>query len=174
MEIVYYVAMSLDGFIATPDGGIDWLPDGDNAEGDFGYAEFYGSIDGVILGGNTFRQIQTFGEYPYSGKPAWVLTHRPVENAPSEVLAGAWTPHEVVTQANQRALIRLWLVGGGTVAQQFREAGLITEYYLSIMPILLGAGIPFLKSDAGLENLRHLSTQTYPSGVVQVRYGKPS
>ncbi|GAB4462177.1 MAG: dihydrofolate reductase family protein [Armatimonadaceae bacterium] len=170
MKIIYYTAVSLDGYIATSDGGVEWLQSIEVPGEDYGYEAFYASVDGLIMGGNTFRQIQGWGEYPYPGKPAWVLTRQPVENAPSEVTSGPFSPEDVVAQAKAQELAFLWLVGGGKLAQSFRRAGLLTDYYLTIVPILLGDGIRLLEPGDGTNSLDLRNTQTYPSGVVQLQY----
>jgi hypothetical protein len=69
-EIVYYVAASLDGYIATTEGKVDWLSAFEGTEEDYGYAEFYSTVDALLLGSRTYEQILAFGEWPYSGKPA--------------------------------------------------------------------------------------------------------
>ena len=75
-HIVFYVAMSLDGYIATPHGGIKWLAFFEKAGEDYGYATFYSSIDAVVLGSKTYERTLTFGGWPYPGKPCWVCSHR--------------------------------------------------------------------------------------------------
>ena len=74
MEIIYYVAASLDGLIATPDGGIDWLKPFEGGAEDYGYGEFYASIEAVLLGRATYETALRFPEWPYPGKPYWVFS----------------------------------------------------------------------------------------------------
>lgn len=71
IEIVYYVAASLDGFIATPDGGIEWLKPFEGGEEDYGYGAFYASVEAVLLGRVTYEKSLEFPEWPYAGKPYW-------------------------------------------------------------------------------------------------------
>ena len=68
-EVVYYVAASLDGYIATPDGGVEWLAPFEGTGEDYGYAKFYTSVDAVLLGRKTFEKSLSFGEWPYPGNP---------------------------------------------------------------------------------------------------------
>jgi dihydrofolate reductase len=67
-EIIYYVAASLDGYIAMPDGGVDWLSPYNTANEDYGYSAFYGSVDALIEGSRTYEQVLGFGEWPHPGK----------------------------------------------------------------------------------------------------------
>ena len=159
MEIIYYVAASLDGFIATPEGGIDWLKPFEGTGEDYGYGEFYASIEAVLLGRVTYEQCLEFPEWPYAGKPYWVFS-RTNDN----------TPASVVAEMKARDLRRAWLVGGGKLAAAFRAERLITQHIVSIVPLLLGAGIPLFDGPGPRDELRLLGSRSYPSGIVQVRY----
>ena len=159
IEIVYYVAASLDGFIATPDGGIDWLKPFENTGEDYGYGEFYASIEAVLMGRKTYEQCLQFPEWPYAGKPYWVFSR-----------ATGNTASSVVAEMKGRGIRRAWLVGGGKLAAAFRAEGLITEYIVSVIPVLLGSGIPLFDGAAPAETLRLVGTKNYESGIVQLRY----
>src|ERR1044071_7730004 len=71
VEIVYYAAASLDGFIATSDGGIDWLPPIEAEGEDYGYRDFYASVDALLMGSATYEHILRHAAWPYAGKPCW-------------------------------------------------------------------------------------------------------
>ena len=159
MEIIYYVAASLDGFIATPDGGIEWLKPYEGTGEDYGYGEFYASVEAVLLGRATYEQSLQFPEWPYAGKPYWVLSR-----------ATGNTPASVVAEMQARDLRRAWLVGGGKLAAAFRAERLISEHIVSIVPVLLGGGVPLFDGPGGEETLRLKTTRAYPSGIVQLRY----
>jgi dihydrofolate reductase len=159
MEILYYVAASLDGFIARPDGGIEWLRPFEGAGEDYGYGEFYASIEAVLLGRRTYEQCLQFPEWPYAGKPYWVFS-RGNQNTPSGVVA----------EMRARGIRRAWLVGGGKLAASFRAEGLISEHIVSVIPVLLGAGIPLFDGHGPFEELRLVSSRAYDSGIVQLRY----
>ena len=159
MEIIYYVAASLDGFIATPEGGIDWLKPFEGTGEDYGYGDFYASIEAVLLGRATYQQCLRFPEWPYVGKPYWVFSR-----------ASGNTPASVLAEMKARGLQRAWLVGGGKLAAAFRAERLITEHIVSIVPVVLGAGIPLFDGPAPREALRLKSSRSYPNGIVQMRY----
>ena len=169
-EIIYYVAASLDGFIATPDGGTAWLAPFEAAGEDYGYAAFYASIDALLLGSRTYEQALTFDPWPYPGKPCWVFSGRPLPAAQPGVIVTAQTPRQVATELAERGVRRVWLIGGGHCAAAFQAEGLISEYIVSIIPVILGAGIP-LFGVAGLqEKLRLVEYKVYPNGVIQLKY----
>ena len=159
MEIIYYVAASLDGFIATPEGGIDWLKPFEGTGEDYGYGEFYATIEAVLLGRVTYEQCLEFPEWPYAGKPYWVFSR-----------ANGNTPSSLIAEMQARGLRRAWLVGGGKLAAAFRAERLITEHIVSIVPVLLGAGIPLFDGRGPRDELRLLGSRSYASGIVQLRY----
>ncbi|MDP2183400.1 MAG: type II toxin-antitoxin system RelE/ParE family toxin, partial [Actinomycetota bacterium] len=118
-EVIYYVASSLDGYIATPDGGLGWLAAFEASGEDYGYDVFYESIDVVLLGSRTFEQALTFGDWPYAGKSAWVFTSRRLETARDDVTVTDRSPSDVVAQLETQGVRRAWLVGGGSLAGSF-------------------------------------------------------
>jgi dihydrofolate reductase len=186
-EIIYCVAASLDGFIATPDGGISWLAPFETLGEDYGYEAFYASIDALLLGSRTYEQVLTFESWPYPGKPCWVFSRRSLAPARPEVRVTAESPREVATELDALGSHKTWLVGGGRLAGAFEAAGLITEYIVAIIPVLLGAGIPLFsvphaelpglpqgsKTFPDGQALRLAAHSVYPNGVVQLRYSRP-
>jgi dihydrofolate reductase len=183
-EIIYYVAASLDGFIATPDGGIAWLAPFEAPGEDYGYAAFYASVDALLLGSRTYEQALSFGEWPYAGKPCWVFSRSPLSQARPEVTGTDRSPREAAAELDSRGIRRAWLVGGGQLAGAFRDEGLITEVIVALIPVILGAGISLFGAHApdlrGLsetskvsiaaESLNLVDHKVYPNGVVQIRY----
>lgn len=171
-ELVYYVAVSLDGFIAPQDGGLSWLAEYEGTGEDHGYAEFYASCDALLMGGLTYDQVLTFGDWPFAGKPTWVWTRQPrlPQHADvrffSGVVSSAWR------ELASTGVRRVWLVGGGELAGACRAGGLITEYILSAIPVILGAGRPLfgLAPASQSTSLSLISSQAYRSGIVQMRY----
>jgi len=169
-EVVYYVAMSLDGYIATPDGGVDWLAPFQSGEEDYGYAAFFASVDALLMGSHTYEQILTFGSWPYERKPCWVFSRRPLDSTQAEITNKK--PKDVLTDLDKRGHARAWLVGGAALATSFRSLGLINEYLVSVIPTILGAGIPLLKPGDPIERLSLIESKQFKSGLMQLRYRK--
>jgi dihydrofolate reductase len=161
-----FLAMSLDGHIARPDGRLDWLAPFE-AE-DHGYPAFLDAIEGILVGRKTYDTVLGFERWPYAGKQCFVLTHRRIPASHGEeFLAG--TPPEVVEQLG-RAGVRHVYVDGGSVVSAFLESDLLDDLTISIIPVVLGSGIRLFQGDlpgrpATLESCRSL-----PSGVVQLKY----
>lgn len=166
--ITYFVAASVDGYIADVDGGVDWLPQGD--ADDYGYGEFYAGVDALVMGRRTYDQVLAFGEWPYAGKPAYVFTAHPPDDNPYEVeFVSAAPAHFIQSVAAQYSGV-VWLVGGANLAEQFRNAGLIDEYLVFVIPVVLGQGIPLFGGDGPPTALHLEETKTYAGGVVMLRY----
>lgn len=170
VEIVYYVAMSLDGFIATLDGGIDWLPRLDPEGEDFGYRAFYDSVDGLIMGRRTYDKVRRHAAWPYPRKPCWVFTHRPLEGEPPEVIETSQPLTALIAEMERYKLKRIFLVGGGQLASQFQRQGLIAEYDIGLVPAILGSGVPLFAGPGEFEKLMLLDTRSFATGEVLMRY----
>ena len=168
--LIYYVAASLDGYITRPDGRVDWLESIQAAGDDHGYHAFYDGIDALLMGRMTFDTLMDSEEdWPYLGKPCLVLTRYPHEQLPDGVSMRHCTPSEALTTLAKQGHQRIWLVGGGSLAGNCFAAGLLDELVVSLVPYLLGAGIPMFAS--GLErSLRLHEQRSFSSGVVQLHY----
>jgi dihydrofolate reductase len=164
-----FVGTSLDGFIARPNGGLDFLPPGGGEP--HGYDEFMASVDALVIGRNTFEAVLAFDAWPYGEKPVFVLSSQPLTTAPLgavvERLSGA--PAAIVAQLAARGIGHIYVDGGITV-QRFLQAGLIQRLIITRVPVLIGTGIPLF---GGLDHdiaLRHVATRQYASGLVQSEY----
>ena len=174
-RIVLYIAASLDGCIARPDGSLDWLDAAAVPGEDYGYGEFLASVDALLVGGVTFRQLLGFGEYPYAGKRVYVFTRQ----GPVEVPEGADAefvdidPAELASRLKQEPGDDIWLVGGSAVIRPVMDAGLVDEIILSVIPVVLGEGIPLFAAGTLEKRFELLDERSYPGGIVQLRY-RPS
>lgn len=160
MKITYYAAMSSDGFIAREDGDVSWLDDLDIDFAETGAETFFNSIDGLVMGRDTYDFVFNYGSWPYEDKPSWVCTSQPLKPLPGAVLHAATSPQQIIDEANKAGLKHLWFVGGGKLASSFLDEGLLSNLSISEMPITLGAGIP-LFSDHSIQTLQSVSSQTH-------------
>jgi dihydrofolate reductase len=167
---VYYVATSLDGYIAPLNGSVDWLSPFEQSGDDFGYRDFLANIQGIILGRRTYEQVLTFGPWPYVGMPAWVCTRTANRTGNGHVTMTTADPESLLAEIDALGIQRVWMLGGGELAGVFHDLGRIDEYRISVMPILLGRGLPLLGSATRQRNLTLVRSQSYSAGVVQLTY----
>ena len=170
-----FIAVSLDGYIAREDGGLDWLeaanatvPRGE----DCGYALFMQSVDTIVMGRKSYEKVLSFGEWPYGDTAVVVLSRTALEipgNLSSTVSHSSETPKALHMRLAEQGNERLYIDGGVTI-QRFLAAGLITDLTITTIPVLLGGGIPlFGRLDRDIA-LKHVSTTSYDFGFVQSTY----
>lgn len=168
-----FIASSLDGFIARRDGDIEWLDKVADDTEDNGYDEFIASVDGLIMGRNSFEKVLSFGIWPYT-KPVVVLSRSlSAEDIPQELAEKARispaSPVEIMTELASEGWKRAY-VDGGKVIQSFLREGLILDMKIFQIPILLGEGIPLFGPVADDILLEHVRSIPYPSGIVLNEY----
>jgi dihydrofolate reductase len=164
-----YVGISLDGYIAAPDGGVDWLEPYQDARA--GFMPFIKTIGSVVMGRVTYDHAVARGYSDFGGTPAYVVTHRPFTPPSPAVVPFSGDLRELVTRMRQHHPGDIWLMGGGGVTKAFAEADLIDIWSVAFVPSLLGAGLPMFPAGEYRERrLRLARTHTYPSGVIELRY----
>jgi dihydrofolate reductase len=170
MKASVFIATSIDGFIARPDGALDWLPAGGGEP--HGYDEFMATVDAIVIGRKTFETVLSFDRWPYGTTPVVVLSSQLTElktpaGAQCELTSG--DPAEIVTRLGARGMKHLYVDGGATI-QRFLQAGLIQRMIITRVPVLLGSGILLFGPLSRDIRLNHLATRSYPSGLVQSEY----
>jgi dihydrofolate reductase len=163
-----FIACSLDGFIAGEDGDLSWLPDGADVE-DHGYGAFFAETAAMLMGRGTYDTVVGFDRWPYGETPVFVATSRPVEPAASTVTVVAGSAAELLAAARARVAGPIYL-DGGSLIRSFLDAGLVDELIVTVVPTILGRGIPLFAGAARRHALRLVSATPYPSGLVQLRY----
>ena len=167
-KIILYSAVSLDGFVARENGDVDWLHDPElMLEGeDFGYAEFYDSVDATLMGGNTFRQIIGFDvPFPYSGKNNFVFSRDIMLQHPECTFVHG-NIISYVKKLKEGEGKDIWLVGGGQINALLLDAHVIDEFILSVIPIVLGKGIPLFKEIASSHKFKLITSKAFSNGIV--------
>jgi len=165
-----FIGVSVDGFIARSNGDLDFLPPSGGEP--HGYAEFFASIDALVIGRKTFETVLAFPEWPYGDKRVVVLSSRPldfsaVRRGVVEAMAG--DPVEIVMRLAARGFHHLYIDGGVTI-QEFLRAGLIQRLIITRVPVLIGQGIPLFGRLPRDIKLHHIATRHYPSGLVKSEY----
>jgi dihydrofolate reductase len=170
MTVSVSIGTSLDGFIARPNGDLDFLPEGGGEP--HGYNEFIATIDALVIGRKTFETVLAFPAWPYGDKRVVVLSSRPVDL--SAVRGGiveqmAGSPADIVAKLAATGAHHLYVDGGITI-QNFLRAGLIQRLIITRVPVLIGDGIPLFGALPRDVRLLHIATQHYPSGLVKSEY----
>lgn len=166
-RVRYSVAASLDGFIADPDGGYDWIVD----EPELDFARFMSDIDTVLMGRASY-------EVAMSGPSGWLekmdtyvfsTTLDPDEHPGVEVVSGdaAGKVRELRDRDREKDI---WLFGGGVLFRSLLEAGVVDRVEVGLVPVLLGAGLPLLPETEIRQRLRLHSVEEFPSGILLVKY----
>jgi len=172
-EIIYYVAASLDGYIATTDGGVDWLSRFHATGENHGAGELHALVDALLLGSHTYEFALKLGHWPASDKPSWVFTQRDLQVLHPSITLTSQRPREIVELLAERGLRRAWLMGGGRLAASFHAERLLSRYVISVIPILLASGVPlFAPHSSQPDTLRLVTAKPFKSGIVQLTYDR--
>jgi dihydrofolate reductase len=173
LEVVYSVASSFDGYIATANGSVDWLSRFHASGEDHGAGELYSSVDALLLGSHTYEFALKLGHWPSPDKPSWVFTKRVLRVLHPSITLTSQSPAEVVGHLAARGFRRVWLMGGGQLAASFHSERLISRYIVAVFPVLLGSGIPFLEPHSCSEDaLQLVAAKPFKSGIVQLTYDR--
>ncbi|MGD8818323.1 MAG: dihydrofolate reductase family protein [Acidobacteriota bacterium] len=178
-RVTIHMAASLDGFIARKDGSVDWMEtadefaDGDTMDPEF-VAAFLATIDCYVMGSRTYEtalgfEAQGLG-WAYGDKPTFVLTTRDLPRSRDSIEFCSGDLAELVNERLRPAFRSIWFAGGGAVSAECLRRGLADEVRYSVLPVLIGDGIPFfggLDEDVAL----HLAeVKAYKSGTVALCY----
>ncbi|MEX2197049.1 MAG: dihydrofolate reductase family protein [Thermoleophilaceae bacterium] len=182
-RIQYYCASTLDGYIAEADDSLGWLTgyEGsyEGAEGNpmnGSYDRFYEGVGSLVMGSATYEFILGHGSggWPYAGKPTWVLTSRDLpqpEGDDVDVRIGPAAVRDihddVVAAAGER---NVWVVGGGSVASQYADEGLLDDLLLTVVPVVLGQGKPLFDRRLPGGPLQLMGPRPFANGMVELRY----
>jgi dihydrofolate reductase len=175
-KIIARIATSADGFIARPDGGVEWLNERPKPRGLYGMGEFYRSIDTIFWGRKTYDILLEFQKkgvkraaldpnvknYVFSRNPP----QRPVAGV--EFISGPITRFARHLRAEPGK--QIWMMGGADLIASFLDAGEIDEFSINVVPVMIGEGIPLIAPKHRHVPLRLLSTHKFPDGVVHLHY----
>jgi dihydrofolate reductase len=179
MKTQYFTAASLDGFIATEDDSLDWLfPLG--SLNDSSYPQFIAEVGALAMGSTTYQWMlrhadevaaETGSPWPYA-QPAWVFSHRElpaIKGANIQFVQG--DVGSVHTEMRKAAGTKnIWIVGGGDLAGQFYDAGLLDEFIIQVGSVTLGGGKPLFPRRVLSPNLRLISVRQVGSGMAELHY----
>jgi len=170
-RIIVNIATSADGYVARPDGNLDWLTERPAPKGFYGLPEFERSTDAKILGRKTFDRSLQMGARFSADAVHYVFSRRP---PPASVPAGVHFVTESIGAFAERLRTQagknVWMMGGGGIIGSFLDAGAIDEFIITVVPTFIGEGIPLLAPKQREVALRTLGVRQFPDGVVQLHY----
>ena len=174
-RVTLYIACSIDGYIARPNGSLDWLdaiPNPDKI--DHGYNDLLRKTSCIIMGRNTYSELLGFGiEWPYQDIMTYVVSNNSSfkpETPSTEKLSGNIV--EAVNKIKSRTVKNIWLVGGGQLVTYFLNQDLIDRMIISIIPAILGEGIPLFPNKPKESNWTLTESTAFSTGIVSLEYEK--
>ena len=164
-KVVYGVGISIDGYIARPDGSIDFL----FMPKDYSMAPFFKRIDVAIMGRKTYEVAKKMG-----GAQGELKTYVMSQSLPAGEREGmtftAASPRELVSELRKQPGKDIWLMGGGELARAFLLEDLVDQLYLGVVPVLIGEGVPAFPIEFAERQFRLVSNKTFSQGLVELKY----
>ena len=169
-KIILYIATSVDGFIAKPDGDIDWLSLVEETGQDYGYTKFISTVDTVIMGRKTYDKVLSFGiDFPHKEKHCYVVS-RTEKAAVGNVVFYKNSMKDLVLQLKREEGKNIFVDGGAEIVNEMMNLDLIDEYIVSVLPVFLGSGIPLFKLGRLEMKLNLVNSTSFDKGLVQLHY----
>ena len=169
-----FIATSLDGFIARENGDIDWLEKIEsNSQEDYGYSAFVEQVDGIVMGSGSYEKVSSFDSWPYKFPTIVMSNTLSANDIPDhlkekiEIMLGS--PTDISNVLFERGWKTAY-IDGGKLIQSFLAENLVSEMIITRLPILLGKGRALFGDIGGDKIFHHVSTTSYPSGLVQSHY----
>jgi dihydrofolate reductase len=164
-----YLAISADGFIARPDGSVDWLHDYDPA--DFGHDAFMAGIGSIVMGRATYEISRSFGgDWPYAGKPGYVVTSQALRELPPDTQTCRADFGALAAELRRVSKGDVWLLGGTRLWEGFLQAGALDRFELFVIPRLIGEGLPLLPPARRDLRLELVESEPLSRGVMKLVY----
>lgn len=170
-RVSVFIASTIDNFIASADGGLQWLLDAARDGEDYGYDLFLSTVDALAMGRGTYDHIAHLDPLPFGDRPVYVFTHHPPEPR-NGVAFWQLRPKEAAIHWAALGHQRVYL-DGGRVISDFLAAGLVDDLLLTKVPLLLGDGLPLFHRVPVTTPLRLLGVESFPSGLVNLSYAVP-
>jgi dihydrofolate reductase len=164
-----YMAITIDGFIASADGGVNWLDPYDPYE--VGFGEFVAEIGAIVMGRKSYEQMLEFGPWPYAGKRTIVMTRNPFTPPTPDTECSDAPAEEIADHlAADTAEGDVWIFGGGEIARAFLRWGRVDTLELCVVPLLLGDGIALFGPGTRSTTLRLKASKAYENGLMCLDY----
>lgn len=171
-KLKLYIATSIDGYIARKDGSLDWLDSIPNPDQlDYGYYQFYESIDTILMGRKTYEEVLSFGvDWPYPDSKTYVISSGETEIKTEKTFLSKEPLKQKVKELSIEKGKDIWVVGGGILITSLLNMDLIDEMLITITPVILGEGIPLFPNNPKETKLELIKTEAFDTGFVNLVY----
>ena len=169
-KVIVYIAMSLDGYIADSSGNLDFLDLVIEENEDYGYCEFIDSVSTVIIGRKTYDKILSFGiPFPHPDKEVFVISHTSrLISRKIHFYTGSLA--KLIEDLKNSKVKNIFVDGGGKLVSTMISQNLVDEIIISIIPIILGDGIPLFNNNLDQKKLKLIDSKSFNKGLVQLHY----
>ncbi len=169
-KLILFIAASLDGYIATKGDDLSFLSMVEQEGQDYGYGDFISTVDTVILGRKTYDKVMTMvNEFPHADKDAYIITRTPRENK-EKTRFYTGDLKSLVIKLKKEEGKNIFVDGGAEIVHALLKEGLIDEFYISTIPVLLGEGVRLFKEGRSMQLLKLVSSKHFEKGLVQNHY----
>lgn len=172
-NVILYIAVSLDGYIADRNGSVDWIKgQDDSVEPEDTFTPFFDSVDTVIMGKRTYDQIVTElspNYWPYMGATTFVITHNSDCVDTDHICFRNTSVCGLVDELRQQSGKNIWICGGAQIARQLIEKDMIDTYHIAVIPVILGGGIKLFDTTEHKIDLSLAATKEY-NGIIELTY----
>lgn len=169
-KVILYIAISLDGYIAKPGDDLSFLSVVQKDNEDYGYGKFIRNVDTVILGRRTYDWVMSqITEFPYTGKDTYVITRTP-RTALCRIKFYSGKLKDLISALVNKAGKNIFIDGGAQIVNSLLKDNLIDEFYISVIPVLLGEGIRLFENGRPEKKLKLIGAKQFEKGLVQLHY----
>lgn len=169
-KVILYIAMSLDGFIAKPDNDLSWLNIVEKEGEDYGYSNFCNTVDTIIIGRKTYDKVVSMGfDNPHPDKTTYIVTKTPKPQN-GNLIYYSDNIKLLVNKLKAESGKNIYCDGGAEIANLLLKEELLDEIIISIIPIILGNGIPLFKTNNTENKLKLVQSKSFEKGLVQLHY----
>lgn len=168
-KLISFVAMSLDGYIAKPDGDISFLSKVEKEGQDYGYSAFLGTIDTIIVGRKTYDKILSIG-FDYPSDKEIIIVTRNIKPDKDNLKYYSGSPATLVDELKSKKGKNIFCDGGSEVLNELISENQIDEFYISIIPVILGDGIPLFRKGLPPADLKLVKSEEFDTGLIKLHY----
>jgi dihydrofolate reductase len=173
-NVILYIAQTIDGFIASSEGGVEFLDAFQDPKQDYGYRSFLSSVGVILMGSNSYELVKTFGDWEYKNNRSIVFTKQSIQaDEINKIQFTNADPVDVVSKLKEGESKNIWLMGGAKLLQSFLQKKIVDKMVITTVPVVLGSGIPlFLPTKKKSHSWKLDTLKKYPNGVIQSIYSK--